>query len=95
MRPAIPVCVALSTLLGLDQQPGELAGTGPIPASIARRLAADPTGTWRRLVTDELGKLVDYGRTTYRPPRTWPTTSAQRPAPATYPIDQTTHPLVE
>jgi hypothetical protein len=60
--------VALSTLLGQDEQPGELAGTGPIPATIARRLAADDTGTWRRLVTDPLGRLIDYGRTTYRPP---------------------------
>ncbi|MDT4910296.1 MAG: hypothetical protein QOI69_3537, partial [Pseudonocardiales bacterium] len=69
MRPTIQVCVALSTLLGLDEQPGELAGAGPIPASVARRLAADPTGTWRRLVTDPMGRLVDYGRTTYRPPK--------------------------
>ncbi|MDT4973711.1 MAG: hypothetical protein QOG22_3854, partial [Pseudonocardiales bacterium] len=68
MRPTIQVCVALSTLLGLDEQPGELAGAGPIPASVARKLAADPTGTWRRLVTDPMGRLVDYGRTTYRPP---------------------------
>jgi hypothetical protein len=64
----VQVSVALSTLLGLDDQPGELAGHGPIPASLARRLAADPTGTWRRIVTDPLGRLVDYGRTRYRPP---------------------------
>jgi hypothetical protein len=69
MRPSIQVCVALSTLVGLDEQPGELAGSGPIPASVARKLAADPTGTWRRLVTDELGRLIDYGRSTYRPPQ--------------------------
>jgi hypothetical protein len=69
MRPAVHVTVALSTLLGLDEQPGELDGTGSIPASVARRIAADETGTWRRLVTDELGRLVDYGRTTYRPPK--------------------------
>ena len=69
MRPTIQVSVALSTLLGLDEQPGELAGSGPIPAAVARRLAADPTGTWLRLVTDPIGKLVDYGRSTYRPPK--------------------------
>ncbi len=63
------VTVALSTLLRLDEQPGELAGHGPIPAAVARRIAADPTGTWRRLVTDPVsGKLLDYGRSTYRPP---------------------------
>jgi hypothetical protein len=68
LRPQIHVSVALSTLLGMDEQPGELDGHGPIPADLARRLAADPSGTWRRLVTDELGHLVDYGRTTYEPP---------------------------
>ena len=70
MRPAVQVTVALSTLLGCDDAPGELAGYGAIPAAVARRLAGDPTGTWRRLVTDPLtGGLLDYGRTTYRPPK--------------------------
>ncbi len=69
LRPCIQVTVALSTLLGCDEQPGELAGYGPIPAALARRIAADPTGTWRRLVTDPLsGALLDYARSTYRPP---------------------------
>jgi hypothetical protein len=68
LRPAINVCVALSTLLALDDEPGDLAGVGPIPAALARRLAADPTGTWRRLVTDPAGRLIDYGRRIYQPP---------------------------
>jgi hypothetical protein len=68
LRPQIQVSVALSTLLGVDEQPGEIDGYGPIPAELARRLAADPSGTWRRLVTDDLGHLIDYGRTTYEPP---------------------------
>jgi hypothetical protein len=66
--PAVQVTVALSTLLGVDSQPGELAGHGPIPAALARAIAFDPTGTWRRLVTDPHGQLLDYGRTRYRPP---------------------------
>ncbi len=69
LRPCVQVTVALSTLLGVDEQPGELAGSGPIPAAVARRIAADPTGTWRRLVTDQTGRLLDYGRNTYRPPK--------------------------
>ncbi|HEY8826563.1 MAG TPA: DUF222 domain-containing protein, partial [Jatrophihabitantaceae bacterium] len=69
MRPTVQVSVALSTLLGLDEQPGDLDGSGPIPASLARRIAADPSGTWRRLLTDETGRLLDYGRCTYRPPQ--------------------------
>jgi hypothetical protein len=63
----IDVTVALSTLLGLDDMPGELAGLGPIPAEQARALAAG--GIWRRIVTDPLtGAVLDVGRTRYRPP---------------------------
>jgi hypothetical protein len=69
MRPAVQVTVALSTLLRLDEQPGDLDGTGAIPATVARRIAADETGTWRRLITDPVGRLVDYGRSTYRSPK--------------------------
>jgi len=65
--PSVNVTVALSTLLELDEQPGELDGEA-IPAELARTLANDQTATWRRLVTDELGHLVDYGRSTYRVP---------------------------
>jgi hypothetical protein len=67
-RPAVQVSVGLSTLLGLDEQPGELDGYGPIPAAMAREIAADPSGTWRRLITDPLGRLIRYGQSTYRPP---------------------------
>jgi hypothetical protein len=67
-RPAISVTVAITTLLGCDEQPAELDGYGPITAAMARRIAADETGTWRRLVTDEAGQLLDYSRKTYRPP---------------------------
>jgi hypothetical protein len=61
--------VALSTLLGFDDQPGDLAGHGPIPAHLARRIAADQSGTWRRLVTDPWGRLLDHGASSYRPPQ--------------------------
>ncbi|HEY3259528.1 MAG TPA: DUF222 domain-containing protein, partial [Pseudonocardiaceae bacterium] len=63
----VTVTVPASTVLGIDQAPGELAGYGPIPAPMARELAAD--ATWRRLLTDPAsGTLLDYGRTTYKPP---------------------------
>jgi hypothetical protein len=69
-RPSVQVTVAASTLLGTDNQPGELTGYGPITADHARRIATDSSGTWRRLLTDPAtGALLDYGRTTYRPPR--------------------------
>ncbi|HEY0216549.1 MAG TPA: DUF222 domain-containing protein [Cellulomonas sp.] len=67
VRASIRVVVPLSTLMGLDEGPGELAGYGPIDAVQARALAAG--GVWRRLVTDPLsGAVLDVGRTSYRPP---------------------------
>jgi len=54
----VHVTVALSTLLGLDEQPGELAGHGPIPAVLARRLAADPTGMFRAVSGVIVGTFV-------------------------------------
>jgi Domain of unknown function (DUF222) len=67
--PQIRVTVAATTLLGLDDQPAELAGFGPIDAETARVIAADPDSTWRRLLTDPVsGTLLDYGTRVYRPP---------------------------
>ena len=66
-RPQIAVLVPYSTLIGIDEHPADLAGYGPLPASVARRIAAE--GTWRRLLTDPAtGQLLDYGTTRYRPP---------------------------
>jgi hypothetical protein len=66
-KPLISVVVPITMLLGLDEQPSELVGHGPIPAGLAREIAAE--GTWRRLLTDPVsGTLLDYGRTTYTPP---------------------------
>ncbi len=63
----VDVTVALSTLLGLDDAPGELAGYGAITAEQAAALAAG--GALRRIVTDPLtGAVLDVGRTRYRPP---------------------------
>ena len=69
-QPSINVTVALSTLLGQDEEAGWLDGYGPISAGYARQLAHDPTGTWRRLIIDPAsGQLLDYGTTRYRPPQ--------------------------
>jgi Domain of unknown function (DUF222) len=69
-RPTINVLIGASTLLGLDDEPGWIDGYGPITADQARQLAADPTGTWRRIITDPVdGQLLDYGTTVYRPPQ--------------------------
>ncbi|WP_431837717.1 DUF222 domain-containing protein [Cellulomonas sp. Y8] len=66
-RTHVLVTVPLSTLIGQDDTPADLAGFGPIDATTARALAQG--GVWRRLVTDDLsGTVLDVGRTTYRPP---------------------------
>ena len=58
----------LPTFMGLQENPGLLAGYGEIPASIARSLAKD--AKWRRFITDPItGDLLDYGRQTYEPPQ--------------------------
>jgi hypothetical protein len=62
----VHVTVPLATLLRAAEHPGELAGFGPVPATMARRLAAD--GVWRWLATSDQGAVVDVGRRRYRPP---------------------------
>jgi hypothetical protein len=66
-KPLVQVLMPFSTLIGADDQACELVGHGPIPAELAREIAAD--ATLKRLVFDPLsGTVLDYGRTTYRPP---------------------------
>ncbi len=58
-RAHLHVTVGADTLLGVSEAPGWLAGHGPIPASVARRVAGD--ATWRRILTDPAsGSAVDY-----------------------------------
>ena len=64
----VNVTVDLPTLLGLAENPGQLAGYGAIPASLARSLAAD--SRWRRFITEPTtGALLDFGRESYEPPQ--------------------------
>lgn len=62
----VHVTVPLTTLIGHDADPGELAGYGPIPAHIARHLAA--AGIWDWVGTHPAtGHVLDHGLTRYRP----------------------------
>lgn len=64
----VGVVVDLPTLLHLREHPGELLGYGPLPAAVARRLAAD--GAWHRFVADPVtGHLLDHGTRVYEPPQ--------------------------
>lgn len=74
----VVVTVPLSTLLGLSDASGHLAGHGPIPAEMARWIAATAMdGSWQCAITDDRaghphGTLLGLGRPTrspaYRPP---------------------------
>jgi hypothetical protein len=65
-RPHLQVTACATTLLGLDQTPATLDGYGPIPATMARTIAAQ--ATWRPLLTNpHTGELTARGTTTYRP----------------------------
>ena len=60
------VLIPWDTLTGLRDDPGDLAGWGPIPAPVARRLAAD--AEWQLFTTDpETGRLIGVGRRRYLP----------------------------
>ncbi len=67
-RGGIELRVRLSTLLGRDQYPGEIAGWGSVHAELARDLI--PTlarGQWRYAIADPHGHLLHAGITPARP----------------------------
>ncbi|SQD95535.1 conserved hypothetical protein [Parafrankia sp. Ea1.12] len=55
----VQVVVPVTTLLGISSEPGEIPGVGTIPGAVAREMAARPGSTWRRLLTDQRGVLLD------------------------------------
>jgi hypothetical protein len=62
----VHVTVPVATALGMGDQPGELAGYGPVPASMARRLAG--TASWRKVTVDPMtGAVSGIERTPYTP----------------------------
>ncbi|MFD1506860.1 DUF222 domain-containing protein [Georgenia yuyongxinii] len=65
-RPHLQVTIGAGSLLGLDDQPGLLAGYGPISADLAREIATD--ATWQALFTDATtGEVTAVGTKVYRP----------------------------
>jgi hypothetical protein len=69
VKTTLQLTMDLPTLLGLQDHPGDLAGYGPLPADLARALAAD--ARWRRLVYEpHTGRVLDVGHTSYQPTET-------------------------
>ena len=68
-RVGVELRVALSTLLGYDRYPGEVAGWGPVTADVAHTLiTAQHAAHWRFAITDPAGQLLLAGTTRRRPP---------------------------
>jgi hypothetical protein len=71
-RAGVEVRAEITTLLGLDDHPGELPGSGPIHADVASRLVREQTAAeWRYAITDDDGRLL-YESITRRRPRGYP-----------------------
>ncbi|MGH7751488.1 MAG: HNH endonuclease signature motif containing protein, partial [Gemmatimonadales bacterium] len=68
-RGVVDVVVKLSTLMGLDDDPGLIPGWGPVLADVARQVAFDQqtNPAWRYSVTDEGGHLLHHGHIRRRP----------------------------
>jgi len=69
----VHLLVGIDTLLGANQEPAELRGTGPITAAQARQITHGRDATWRRLLTAPDGTLPHTEAHTYQP-----TASVQR-----------------
>ncbi len=64
----VDIQVPLTTLPGLSDFPGDLAGYGPVVADIARQVVAEQTdASWRFSVYDPHGQLLHHGVTRRRP----------------------------
>ncbi|MGR0320012.1 DUF222 domain-containing protein [Agromyces sp. ZXT2-3] len=68
VQPRLHVTVPVLTLLGLDDEPADLEGYGPIDAETARIIAAHAPSMRRILVDPETGATLSYGRDHYRAP---------------------------
>ena len=64
-KPDISVVIALPDLVGVTDEPAHIPGLGPIPAELARSLAAD--ATWRAWIADASGTVVATGARGYVP----------------------------
>ncbi|MCI0678013.1 MAG: HNH endonuclease, partial [Actinobacteria bacterium] len=66
-RGIVDIRVDLTTLIGLDDKPGELAGFGPVVAEVARRVVASETGARHRVTVTDGDRVVWSGTTRRRP----------------------------
>ena len=68
IRARVLVTVPVLTLMGLDDEPASLEGYGPIPADVARLIAAEAPSFTRLLTHPETGVVLSVGRDSYAVP---------------------------
>jgi hypothetical protein len=68
IRARVLVTVPVLTLMGLDDEPASLEGYGPIPADVARLIAAKAPSFTRLLTHPETGVVLSVGRDSYAVP---------------------------
>ena len=67
-RGVVDIQVELTTLLELDDRPGDIHGWGPVISDIARQVIEEQVGSeWRYTVTDDNDVVVSNGTTRRRP----------------------------
>lgn len=67
-RAGVEVRTEITSLLGLNQHPGEIAGWGFVDIESVRRLVREQTAAeWRYAITDDAGRLLHEGVTRHRP----------------------------
>ncbi len=67
-RPIVDIRVDLTTLMEMDENPGEVPGFGPVVADIARQVSEQQHSEWRFYVIDG-DQIVSNGTTRRRPSR--------------------------
>ncbi|MFB0838670.1 DUF222 domain-containing protein [Arthrobacter sp. E44] len=80
------VTVPVFSVLGTTDEPAELDGYGPIPASMARKLVAEGAGSFYRVLVDPRdGAPLEIGRTSYRLPESLKRWLKMRDGKCTFP----------
>ena len=86
ITPHVMVTVPVFSLSGDTDEPAELDGYGPIPASMARRLVTEGANSFYRVLVDPRdGAPLEIGRTSYRLPESLKRWLRMRDGKCTFP----------
>ncbi|WP_314214964.1 DUF222 domain-containing protein [Pseudarthrobacter equi] len=82
----ILMTVPAFSVFGVTDEPGEVDGFGPVPASVGRRIVAEGAGSFYRVLVDPRdGAPLEIGRTNYRLPESLKRWLRMRDGKCTFP----------